>query len=662
MSGEGHRLLWPAPAVEWSAEWIGVDDAADRDTYLQLRTAFVLAAPPTRHATLHVAAESLYRVWVNGTLVGRGPVRGTRTLAFYDAYDVTGLLKAGENWIALLVRRPASGTFKYASPRAAALAQLDVGGNPVAATDQNWQARVADAWAKDAPSYTFQMGACEHLDTRLLDERWTVGGDAHAWGEALVVAPATGYHGKRLLPRDISALHERRIEARRVSGARSLLYDAGGEFTAGVELEVEAPPGVAVDVAMDDANPVRREVGRYRFIDRYIAAGGRQTLGPTVAERGGRFIEITFDPPDAPVTVHRVTAIDRRYPLPDRPRLRSGDAGLDAIYDACVETIHACATDAFVDCPWRESALWVNDLIVEVKSWLSIGGDPAPVARTLRLVVSQPTPEGLIPAVCPDGDDAARLVFPATVFYLPMIVEDYLEATGDAALVAELLPPLMRAFDAARLWEDAAGLAVAPPGLWNFVDWGFGLAGVDLPARSACVNWFYALGLDALARLTRSTGTPDAAEAFERRAARVADAIHEAFWSDARGCYVEGVEKDPAFASQLTQALALRSGRAPQRVRPLLVHSLTRDDLHAPELFMHRFVLEALLDAGRAAEAAAVVRRLWGPIVAAGSPTIWETGVYQPGTASFSGSGTLCHGFATSPTFVLPRLVERRVS
>ena len=92
--------------VEWRAEWIwgynsvmdGVNEAAtqksngsavetDVPRYYYFRKTFALAGELEK-AVLRACADSRYRLWLNGRLVGHGPARSDPTYQYYDVYDV----------------------------------------------------------------------------------------------------------------------------------------------------------------------------------------------------------------------------------------------------------------------------------------------------------------------------------------------------------------------------------------------------------------------------------------------------------------------------------------------------------------------------------------------------------------------------------------------
>jgi hypothetical protein len=709
-------MLFPVrPPSRWQAAWIAPAglDPAQQNVVFRARHRL---GPCDRRGpvALYVAAESTYRLWVNGQVIGAGPVRGSRTVTCYDAYDIGPALRVdGENWLATEVACPAVATFKAAPVRAAVMAQVEsADGSILAGSDATWQATVAPDHRADVPLYTVQQGFTEWRNLPAEPPGWRVGKGA-TWPAAVVVAPAEGLGGKRLLARDVPPLRETMVApvamplvatvppapaepppadgqavpnvAQPMSqeahvpadltlpagggplvlppapggGGVAIVLDFGRTLTGGgFQIDLDAPPGTVLDVGYGEhliGGRVRTFIpnnqGNYSFADRFVLGSGRVIVEPT-HERGFRVLQVVARGHAAPVTLWSCQATDRRHPAPPVATFECSDPTLNLVWGACVATIGACATDTFVDCPWREAAFWVNDLLVEQATWLRITGDAALPARCLRLAATERSGEGLVMGVCP-SPGGRSLAFPATNFFMATMLAEHHAYTGDPTVVAEQIDALLRVFDAARGWEDAGGLIVVSPGVWNFVEWSYtfnagGPRDLGSGRATAVLNWFYATGLRTTADLLLMLGRGDEAAGVAKRADAVAAAIDARLWSDALGAYAEWDGPD-APASQLPQAIALLSGLAPQHRREALAGAVTRGDLLAPELYLHHLVFRAMTATGQMSVALDRVRQHWGPIVASGSPTIWESNVHEHGAAAFGASGSLCHGFATGP-------------
>ena len=704
-------MVWPAPEPVFHANWIA-PNGADTETnyYFYARRKFTLEDIP-EEAVLAISAESLYSLYVNGQAVGEGPVRGTKTCNFYDSWNIASLLRPGENWLAVLVACLNKPTFKYAPTQPALLVQFGEIGS-----DADWQVCVSPEWRRDVPMYTLQIGAMEWRDINAAPFGWTIGLDNQNWSPAAVLTPAHELGRKLLLPRDIPALQytsyppvsvpviahvpplvdpldtevaklmteepyslapgAERISSRLLEmamegiilsppaggGGVTMVFDFAQEVTRGYEIDLDAPLGTIMDVACEEElvdGRLKPFVSGYRFADRYILREGRQRVGPPTTERGLRMIQITLRNFDRPITIRGVRAIDRRYPVSLPARFVCNDHGLNKLWELCAETLSACATDTFIDCPWRESAFWVNDFIVENQTWLNVFGDHRLNARCLKLALSQIREDGLIPGVCPtSGVDGLVLI--ATNLFVPTFLEDYLLHTGDRATVQELMPATKEILKTFLNWQDNEGLLTARSQYWNFVDWSYGLNDINLNGRNTAVlNWFYVIALDTYARLLESAGRTSEAQPLHEKARIVADSINRRFWDPTRERYAEWLEEDglSELSSQLVHALALISGHVPSDRLEAVKSALNDEKLLEPELYLSYILFKAMHMAGQDALIMERIRKYWLPMVQAGSPTIWEANVHMVGKKAFSDAGSLCHGFATGPAHFLQTVV-----
>lgn len=708
-------LNWPqSQKVAWRAQWIAPAGLENQiNVVFRVRHRWMLDRAPDS-CLLHVAAETRYRVYVNGVEVGLGPVRGTRGVNYFDSHQVAPLLQPGENWLAVAVQSPNLVTFKASPARPAVRVQLDDGSTMASGT--SWETQIAPDWRSDVPLYTFQIGYMEWQDLAAEPLGWQTGQDHGAWNAATVVSQDKKLSAKALRPRDIPALREDRypptdipviaavpalvdprdhqvgklmnaephlpledrpnlaplcqaggapveIKVRPDRGGTVFVVDFGREINGGLEIVMEGPAGTIVDIGYNEEltnNRLPTWLGEYSFADRYILRSGRQSIGNVFSERGLRMAQVVVRNPAGPVYLHAVRAVDRTYPFTPRGTFFSSDAVLNDIWTTCTRTINACATDTFVDCPWRENAFYVNDMMVENATSLQAFGDPRFNARCLRLAETQIRPDGLIPAAVPYGiepgrtaeESADHMTLLAANLFRPQMLEEYLLYSGDTELVRELTGGLLKLLDTLAGWEDADGLVNPPAQFWNFIDWSFELSGAPLDGRNtATFNWLYVLMLDTAARIFKHIGDPRDTRPWTKRAARVAAATDQRFWNHERQCYVEWIDQDgPAkTASRLSHAAALLTGRVPAAHRALVHKAVSQQDLLAPELYLHHYILRALTQTGRGREALGLIRQLWGPIVLSGAQTIWECGVHGQGKSAWTGAGSNCHGFSTTP-------------
>jgi alpha-L-rhamnosidase len=209
----------------WQGSWIwGGSEVSPRNEWRWFRTTFTCPSDmdALAKAVLWITADSRYELYVNGTRVGRGPVRYYSTDIFYDAHEVGHLLRRGEvNTIAVQVMHYGISNFVYLRGRGGLLAQLDVlsedGEITLAKTGADWRTSLHAGQDPATSRMSCQLAFSERIDGRQLAEDWTSSqySDAH-WQQAEVIGAAGMEPWVRLHPRDIPYLTEEPVLPTRV--------------------------------------------------------------------------------------------------------------------------------------------------------------------------------------------------------------------------------------------------------------------------------------------------------------------------------------------------------------------------------------------------------------------------------------------------------------
>jgi hypothetical protein len=684
--------------------WIAPDGTANQQNcYFRARKMFDLQSVRPS-VTLKIAAESTYRIWINGTPVGHGPARGSRRCNFYDSYEIASYLQTGHNIIAVLVQCMNIPNFVSFPHQPALWVAMD----DLLGSDQTWDVLLVNEWKQDVEWYTMQVGFMEHRDMRLEPVGWQTFDDDAVWRKAQNLCDAEAMGNKRLLPRPIPMLRQTTCVPPSITSAGyvdndpmvddaqiamkiahqhysdaplfhehcqqqltvgqdvtiavpdhgrdvAIVFDFADEFIGYVALELSSNAGVIVDFAHDEelvngwVNPVRHH---YRTADRYITRHGRQTLGNTMQDRGFRYVMIVLRNLTEPVILHGMTVTDCRYPYENKGKFSCSDSRLTRIWDVCVNTLSACTTDTFMDCPWRERSFWVNDLVVENLVTLAAFGDPRINAHCLRLALSNAREDGWIPGVCPDNG-ADNLVLVPTNLFLLLMLDDYYRYTGDRQLVVELLPQLLGILKLFESHLNADGLLVAPKAFWNFFDWSFELDGVSLNGRcTSLLNWLYCDALNKAAQLMDVASLESYGSPYQVMAQTMSKRIDRFFWDESNHRYADWLEEDGSIShasSQLTHAFALLSGVLPEHRKARTIAALDHKDIRIPELYLHHFVFQAMQTHGMTEQVLARINQYWGAMIDTGTTTLWEAYIYEQGKAAFNNAGSLCHGFGATP-------------
>ncbi|MBO4491202.1 MAG: hypothetical protein J5944_07570 [Lentisphaeria bacterium] len=710
--------------------WIAPEGAAGRkNCHFFAQKSFSLSTLP-QSLELKIACESYYVLKVNGRIIGRGPARGSSRIYFYDVWELADCLQEGLNTLRAEVLCMNVPTGRNVPPQAA----LRVECGDLFGSDASWEMALQDReWPEDPPFYDMQQGFCEWRDLRRGNDIRKVrcavipeDSPIHRRkllpsgiplpveqefppGESLFPAwvPAADLNDKRIavladaephfpvpegLASDLYELtlggtHEVVLPVPPEHGGLTVIFSFNRQISGRFEVELDSPEGAVLDIAHEEklfrgdrlrsdhtaTNPT------YNFSDRYILREGRQTAGNYMVDRGFRMVRLTFRNYEKPIVLRCIRGIDRRYPFSLRSRFFCSDYRLNRLWETARETISACTTDVFTDCPWRERLFFINDFVVENRSALQLSGDRNLLRHAFRMIFSEADENGIIPCVIPNTHsmfihhgfpkDTTLEYIPSSNLTLPLSLYEYLLYTGDTELIRECYDPLLKMMQTFRQWKNPRGILELPGrycGISNFFDWSFELNGCQIPSSgSSLMNYLYIIALKAMEQLRLSTGDRGAGFTEEIRSMQTAtwhefyDPADE-FLRDCREyvvnqrdlelCGVPDQGRAEIRSSRIAHALALLADDTRKGSElEILKDNLLSEKNFNPELFYGSFVLLAMKKQGLHQAALDYILRFWGPILDSGTPTLWENGVYSSGKAGFGGSASLCHGFSTSP-------------
>lgn len=173
----------------WRGEWIDAGDGRGDGGFERIlfRRVVELASVPAQ-VIVRIAADARYVMWVNGTEIGRGPVRSQPNRLTHDRHDLAPHLRRGRNVVVVLVTR-------YGAPNAVwqpAAVESGLGTRASMVLDApwceipletgpEWQSMRTAAWTDSPPRNKLEALPIEILDARRLPTDWAEGTDAGEW-------------------------------------------------------------------------------------------------------------------------------------------------------------------------------------------------------------------------------------------------------------------------------------------------------------------------------------------------------------------------------------------------------------------------------------------------------------------------------------------------
>lgn len=466
-----------------------------------------------------------------------------------------------------------------------------------------------------------------------------------------------------------------------VDGATALMlsfepYHAGRPF-----IDVEAVGGEIIEVAVGESLPGEFGVGEpgdglrleghlgVAHVFRYTARAGSQRF-EKFNFAGFRAMQIVVR--NAPAGVRlRVGSIATNYTTSEEGHFACSDPILDQLWVTGRHTVRQCMQDSWIDCPGREGRQWVGDALVAFDvATLAFGPTVYPLHRQfLTQMAESQRSDGLVRMFAPGDIAAEALVIPDFTLLWMITAHRYWLETGDQATITEIFPAIMRA----AAWLDRH---VGPNGLladvphWHFIEW----ADVGREGESAPINALMIGALTGAARLADVIGWSAQGDRLRARAACATGSLNERHWDVERRVYVDSVDvesgKRGRRVSQHANALILLFGIAPIERRERIAAAITdsrrlkltaappivpsgepfdeETDVVRANTFYSHFVYSALAGADRFDWVLEDIRSLYGPMLATGTTTLWE---------SFAPNASLCHGFSATPVHQLSRHV-----
>jgi alpha-L-rhamnosidase len=359
---------------DWSAQWVSPVEAdplpaAGERPASVLRTRFTVTSD-ARSARVYATAHGLYELFLDGERVGDHELTpgytSYRSRVQVQTYDVSTLLGAGEHELRAVLsdgwyRGKVGFTREHDSygSRLALLAQVEVDGAVVAATDATWTSAAGAIVAADL------------IDGESVDQR--VHDDELAWQPV------------ELIDGDFGALCAspappvRRVELLRPRSVRELapgrhVVDLGQNVNGWVRLADPGPAGTELVLtygeALDASGDVTQDhIGSMDFVtqtplplgqvDRVVSDGSGTPFEPRHTTHGFQYVRVEGHA--GPLGEDDVTGVVVHTDLRPTGWFACSDARLNQLHLAADWSFRTNACDIPTDCPQRERAGWTGD-------------------------------------------------------------------------------------------------------------------------------------------------------------------------------------------------------------------------------------------------------------------------------------------------------------
>ncbi len=385
--------------------------------------------------------------------------------------------------------------------------------------------------------------------------------------------------------------------------------------------------------------------------DRYRCRPGAQWW-ETFNFNGMRYCTLVLRNVEKPLKIRRVALRQVHAAVEDVGSFQCSDEKLTRIWHTARQTQRNCLFDAFVDCPWREQAMWWGDARVQAKVTAFAFGDTSLLERGIRLMARSQGPDGSLHSHPPADIPGHRL--PDFMLTWVSSLWDYYFYTAKDVLLAQSMPAIHRLMQFFSRHEINHGLVGGFDGWWLFLDWQSLYKG----DYSAVLNMMYLKALRDAAEICRIT-RDDAAGAYDQKAKRLAQAIEKHFWDEQSKQWRDGFDaatnKPVQQVSQHANTLAILLGLQPEHhariAREVLLKSARskRTKILSGSPFFYAYILQAMAQAGLRQEAVELMGEKWGEMLEEGATVFWE--LWDVTLQS------RCHAWSASPLYHLAEQV-----
>ncbi|MGD1085422.1 MAG: family 78 glycoside hydrolase catalytic domain, partial [Verrucomicrobiota bacterium] len=566
---------------DWSgASWIYRPSTAS-DDYTYYRQAAVLSPTSVERATVYITSVHKYTLYLNGTLVGKGPTYQYPQYQYYNAYDITGLLTSGQaNQFAILNHWFGGGSGRPTSSRGLlmlAIIHYADGTSTNFGTDGTWVESQATNWATGQSSRG-SSGYVEKIYAGPLMTNWfTPGFDDSAWAAATVIGPQPSSVWTGNLYPDLARIVETVITPVSVSldqKGTAYIVDLGKVYSGVPVINFSGgAAGATIDMgggfALRSSGDIDTSQNQSTLMRDYAVLNGTNFTFQAMQYQTMRYFAITNPP--MPVTTNNFSFIQRNSQLNDSSSsFTSSNAQLNAVWDMMKHTIPVDAQEEFID-SMRQEGGFLGDGYQESLSAMAVEDERVLTRNRLNDFItsmaqwwSSPANLGRVNA-CYPNDDNARDIPDYSQMFLDWVWEYYMH-TGDLAFLAANYTQMtnIAQYDN-RCVNPANGLITRLLGGTSgsytngIIDWppdmqfGYDLNTVRGPGNAATVinGWAWE-DYDIVSRMAGELGNSADSNLYRALATNLQAAINTNLINSS-GVYVDGLEPNGTQSKHASQ-------------------------------------------------------------------------------------------------------------
>jgi len=583
-----------------------------------------------KFSEIKVAADALYRVYINGNLIFHGPQRCGKGTWRVDNIDITHKMNRFEkNNIEIQVLNYGVTSFEYIMQPAFLQAEINIDGKIVAYTDidGSFEARLVTSRERVAERYSYQrpfvdayklpttysekLTLCKkdnikltvrtapypefnkvYPEKLLLEGKLTIAPFEH---DTMNVRNENNTEPNFCYKTEEIPVLYRTLESRITEISKTEVNKAiDNEYILALEdgdfktfkLDHEDTGFIAFTVTANEDSLI------YFTYDEILVDGDVYAMKHTnsctnvlpIEIKKGTYSFVVLEPR----TMQYIKAICERgnviisdfglieyiNPMGKIAKFECDDDALNRIYNAAVHSFEQGSVDVFMDCPSRERAGWLCDSFFTSRSEKDLTGHSNVEKGFLEnffIATDFPRiPTGMLP-MCYPADELSNSFIPNWAMFLVIELEEYVERTGDKAMLELAKKRLYGLEEYFCDFINNDGLLEGLKG-WVFVEWSQAnkwVQDVNFPS-----NMMYYAMLKAMARMYNDARLDEKAEKIKATVKKLS--FNGKFFRDHQ-VYVDGKLTTPEDITEVCQYYAFFTHIAEKEEYPELLNIIVND-------------------------------------------------------------------------------------
>lgn len=625
------------------SNWIWYTNEHLADDYGEFFEAF--EAKRGEKAICRLSCDGDYTLFVNGQFAASNQYGDYEHYKIYDEIDLSEFLRDGENTVSFLVWHFGCDNQRYKNYAPGLIFEIILDCNVLSSSTENTKARKSlDYESGRCGIITIQLGYGFHYDATKNDGTLFTGEN---FGKATLVNKDCSYFKRPIEKLRIAPKKQPKSVCASDDG-KHFLIDLGEETVGLLSLDLTSPKVQKILIAWGEhleGGHVKRIIGARDFSVEYTAKAGKNEYTNYMLRFGARYLEVWCE---EPVSDANISILPQYFPVKVKNATLQDE--LDSrIYNLCVNTLKLSMMEHYVDCPWREQALYVYDSRNQMLAGYHAFSDKNAeyVKSNIKLISQDKREESALLSICyPTG---RSLAIPSFSLHYYTEVWEYFENVGDVSLLREIYPKLISIIEVFRA-NKKDGLVCRFPGIenWNFYDWTEFVSAsprtAEEPVADSIINLLYINALDKLEKICEAI---DERFPYPNEADDVRARVFDAFFDREAGAFFF---KDGGDFTVLANSLALLTDTVKGDQASMLCEKMISGEMVECTLSMKCFLYDALLKTDDRYKdfVLAEIRKNYKYMLDNGATSAWET---IKGAADFDGAGSLCHGWSAIPIY-----------